>query len=201
MGDYEYHEKPLYEFYVGKNGGIESNVYHNYRETIEHGAFRKQVIWFMKGKNEAVTDSCGMDHYVYGYLYTFNGSIENAKEVITRTLHDMAERAEREYKRYTDLLDKVENGPQVMEVMEKPYTIEEMKEKQDEDGFVAGCVAVPLSDLIGFDLERFLFLLARKLVDDETLMNVSYELVGTKGSDLLIKVVGDVTEILEQGEL
>lgn len=84
-----------------------------------------------------------------------------------------------------------------MEIMKRPYTIEEMKEKQDEDGFVTGCVAVPLTDVIDYDLEGFLDLLAIKLVDNETLMDIRYELVGTESSDLLIKVTGNVSEILE----
>ena len=87
--------------------------------------------------------------------------------------------------------------------MQKPYTVEQMKEHQDENGYIKGNVAIPLSDIINYDLEGFLDLLALKLVDNECLMNINYKAVGIDDVDsgnIIIEVSGDVSEILMDEE-
>lgn len=90
-------------------------------------------------------------------------------------------------------------------VLRKPYTIEQIREHQDENGYVKGNVAVPLSSIIDCDFESFLDLLAVKLVDNECLMDINYKAVGIDDVDsgdanIIIEVSGDVSQILTDEE-
>ena len=92
-----------------------------------------------------------------------------------------------------------------MKSLEKPYTQSEMKELRDENGYVTGRVAVPLSDIIDNDLEGFLALLAEKLVNNDCLMDINYKAIGIENTEsgdanIIIEVSGDVSEILEEDE-
>lgn len=92
-----------------------------------------------------------------------------------------------------------------MKVLEKPYTIQEMKEKKNEDGYVTGCVAVALSDIIDNDLEQFLDLIAEKLVANDCLMDINYKAIGiidvdSGNANIIIEVTGDVSNILDMEE-
>lgn len=89
--------------------------------------------------------------------------------------------------------------------MEKPYTIQEMKLKQNENGYVTGYVAVPLSDIIDNNLDQFLNIIAEKLVANECLMDIDYKAVGITNvncgdASIIIKVTGDISEILSMEE-
>ena len=86
-----------------------------------------------------------------------------------------------------------------MKVLEKPYTIQEMKE------YMTGCVAVALSDIIDNDLEQFLDLIAEKLVANDCLMDINYKAIGITDVDsgnanIIIEVTGDVSNILDMEE-
>lgn len=89
-----------------------------------------------------------------------------------------------------------------MKVLEKPYTQQEMKELMDENGYVTGRVAIPLSDIIDHNFEEFLDLVAKKLVDNDCLMDINYKAVGIDNiesgdADIILEVSGDVSEIIE----
>lgn len=91
-------------------------------------------------------------------------------------------------------------------VYDEPMTRKEILEKRDENGFVEGVVPVSLSDAIDNDLEGFLDLISEKLVGDASLLDISYASVGSRGTEILVSVTGDVTDVLsyleesEEGE-
>lgn len=93
----------------------------------------------------------------------------------------------------------------VLSTLEKPYTEEEIRKLRDKDGYIEGCVAVPLSDIINSDFEEFLDLLALKLVDNVLLMDINYTAVGISDTDagdanIIIKVSGDTSELFDDDE-
>lgn len=93
-------------------------------------------------------------------------------------------------------MDKSEN------VMDRPYTEDEIRERMDEDCYVTGRVMVSLSELIDNDLDSFLDLLGERLVDSPCLMDISYKAVGVTNidsgdTDIIIEVTGDVSEVIE----
>lgn len=86
-------------------------------------------------------------------------------------------------------------------VLKRPYTIEELQENMNENCYVTGCIAVPLSDIIDHDLEEFLDLIAMKLTGSELLMDINYNAVAVYDVDsndtsIIIEVHGDVSEII-----
>lgn len=86
-------------------------------------------------------------------------------------------------------------------ILEEPYTLQEMKGKMDGDGYVTGKVAVPFSDIIDSDFEGFLDMLARKLAGSECLMDINYKPVCMENTesgnaDIIIEVSGNVSEII-----
>ena len=85
------------------------------------------------------------------------------------------------------------------EVITKPLTIEEMKNRINEDNYINGIVSVELSDLIDNDFENFLDIISEKLTNSPCLMDVSYEVVGSgNGDTIYIKVMGDITDIIDE---
>lgn len=93
----------------------------------------------------------------------------------------------------------------VLSTLEKPYTEEEIRKLRDEDGYIEGCVAVPLSDIINSNFEEFLDLVALKLVDSDLLMDINYTAVGISNTDagdanIIIKVSGDTSELFLDDE-
>lgn len=93
----------------------------------------------------------------------------------------------------------------VINVLTRPYTQDEIKAHMNENCYVTGNVAVPLSEIIDNDFEAFLDLLAIKLVDDDCLMDISYKAVGIQNvesgnADIIIEVSGDVSEILVEDD-
>lgn len=87
-------------------------------------------------------------------------------------------------------------------VMQKPYTMEQMKEafRGENDGYITGVVAVDLSDIIDTDLEGFLDLISYKMTDTDLLMDITYNVVGNEEDMLFIKVRGDVSNIVDSEE-
>ena len=84
-------------------------------------------------------------------------------------------------------------------VMQKPYTMEQMKEalRGENEGYIEGVVAVDLSDVIDNDLEGFLDLISYKMTGTELLMDINYNVVGHEEDMLFIKVRGDVSNIVD----
>lgn len=84
-------------------------------------------------------------------------------------------------------------------VMQKPYTMEQMKEafRGENDGYITGVVAVDLSDVIDNDLEGFLDLISYKMTGTELLMDITYNVVGHEEDMLFIRVRGDVSNIVD----
>lgn len=84
-------------------------------------------------------------------------------------------------------------------VMQKPYTMEQMKEalRGEGEGYIEGVVAVDLSDVIDNDLEGFLDLISYKMTGTELLMDITYNVVGHEEDMLFIRVRGDVSNIVD----
>lgn len=88
-----------------------------------------------------------------------------------------------------------------MNILQAPYSQQEIEKIADANGYVSGCVAVPLSEIINSDFEEFLDMLAVKLVDNECLMDIRYKAVGIENTDsedanIIMKVSGDISEIV-----
>lgn len=79
-----------------------------------------------------------------------------------------------------------------MKVLEKPYTIKEIKKKMNQNGYISGNIAVPLRDIIHTDYEGFLDILGMKLVGSICLGDISYSVAGhTDDNQVIIRVTGD----------
>lgn len=85
------------------------------------------------------------------------------------------------------------------DVLKQPLSKEKMIQNKNEDGYIEGKVMVHLSDIIDNDLEGFLDLISEKLTGSPLLMDINYDVVdGTAEGCIIIKVRGDVSEILEE---
>lgn len=73
---------------------------------------------------------------------------------------------------------------------------------RDENNYVEGYVRMHISDMIDNDLETFLDLLSLKLVGNELLMDINYNVVGLADEQdtLILKVRGDVSMVMELDE-
>lgn len=87
-----------------------------------------------------------------------------------------------------------------MEVMARPLSYARMRQMADENNFVSGVVKVTLDEVIKRDLEGFLDLVSTRLTGSELLMEIGYQVVGHQGDTLLIKVRGQVDQLLELEE-
>jgi hypothetical protein len=85
-----------------------------------------------------------------------------------------------------------------MEIMEKPYTKEQIKELTKDNLWISGIVRMDVSDLIDLDFEGFLDLCSEKLTDADLLMEVDYKIVGfnEEKQELFMKIEGNPEEIL-----
>ncbi len=78
---------------------------------------------------------------------------------------------------------------------------EEIIASRDENNYVEGYVQVHISTLIDNDLEGFLDIISEELIGSDLLMDINYEVVGVEeGNELIIKVRGDVSAVLETEE-
>ena len=66
----------------------------------------------------------------------------------------------------------------------------------NDDGFISGLVNVKLNDLINGDFDSALDLFSEKLIGDESLSDISCDLVGVHQGEIVLKITGNVTEIL-----
>lgn len=115
----------------------------------------------------------------------------------TEALAKIIENAHGEPVIITDPKGELRTAPSVLE---QPYTEEEIRRLRDEDGYIEGCVAVPLGDIINSSFEEFLDLLGLKLVNSDLLMDINYNAVGVSDTDagnanIIIKASGDTSEI------
>lgn len=84
-----------------------------------------------------------------------------------------------------------------MDILKRPYTVEEMKAKADDKGYVSGNVEVDINEMINGDLDTFLDTVAEKLVNDIGLTDIKYEAVGvTNPTTIVFRVSGNISEIV-----
>lgn len=75
-------------------------------------------------------------------------------------------------------------------IIEKPLTIDQVRERMDSDGYITGIVRANKNDLIDNDLEEFLDDVSESLVGG-ILEDISYEFVGVDKGDVLVEVTGN----------
>lgn len=73
----------------------------------------------------------------------------------------------------------------------KPFTVAEIRQNLDANGYISGDVLVDLSDIIDNDLEGFLDIISEKLVGNDLLMDITYEVAGGSKDGVVINVTGD----------
>lgn len=78
-----------------------------------------------------------------------------------------------------------------------PYTMEQMRELQDENGYIAGLIAICVYNVIDMDIETFLDTLSTKLTRTTVLHDINYEFIGNDNNDnLIFRVTGDIDLII-----
>ena len=90
-----------------------------------------------------------------------------------------------------------------MKILDKPYTNQELRQHMDGNGIVTGLVAVPVSDIIGTDLEGFLDMVSEKLTGSPCLMGTDYKAVSienpnTADAEIVFEVTGDASMVLDE---
>jgi hypothetical protein len=92
-------------------------------------------------------------------------------------------------------------GVKIMEVLQKPLSIKEIKERLVDKIYVEGVVPVKLDDIVENNYEGFLDILAEALIGSHQLYDIQYSVVGHQDENIiLIKVSGDVSQFLEENE-
>ena len=84
-----------------------------------------------------------------------------------------------------------------------PVSEENIRKYADDNNYIKGIVEVHISDLIDHDLEDFLDIISTRLVGDELLSDINYDVVGLHPDDkniMYMLVSGDVSLILEDLE-
>lgn len=83
-------------------------------------------------------------------------------------------------------------------VLNKPLTLDEIRQMKDENNYVTGHISIDLSDAINNEFEEFLDMIAEKFVDNTTLWDINYKAIGvTPDGEIILHVSGDVSMILE----
>ncbi len=98
-------------------------------------------------------------------------------------------------------------GVSIKWLMDNPYVARNMKSAEeiiasrDENNYVEGYVQVHVSTLTDNDLEGFLDIISEELIGSDLLKDINYEVIGVEeGNELIIKVTGDVSGVLETEE-
>jgi len=109
------------------------------------------------------------------------------------------------YKQFDDCGHNVEGAfeylPKTPNYLKEPLTLEQMRELSDKDGYIEAVVVTSFTDLIEGDRDSLLDNLSMRLTNSPMLMNMDYSIVGYLDEEnLLMKVSGDVSEIVEKDE-
>lgn len=86
----------------------------------------------------------------------------------------------------------------MIKVLKKPLSLRQIK-KQSKNGqeYISGVVSADVGEMTSNCFETFLDGLSMSLTNTELLMDITFEVVGGKGSSVYFKVTGDVSQILE----
>lgn len=87
-------------------------------------------------------------------------------------------------------------------LLRKPLTLAAVLKRRGKSRgtYVSGVVAVSLEEVVESNQEGFNDVLSERLVGDDVLMDIGYEVVGHRGNTLHIKVTGDAIESLFGGD-
>lgn len=88
----------------------------------------------------------------------------------------------------------------IASLLDRPLTIEEIKERSNDYGRLSVILPVYLSDLIGRSTEDVLQLFSYMSVGNALMTDIQYELSGVKNGMLQIMVDGDVSALLDKEE-
>lgn len=81
-------------------------------------------------------------------------------------------------------------------ILDEPLNREQIEETMDEHDFVSGVVEIGLNEFIEYTYEGILDLMSERLIGNDLLMAIDYDVVGHEGNMLHIRVAGDVSEAL-----
>ena len=85
-------------------------------------------------------------------------------------------------------------------ILTKPLTMAEIRARIDSNNYVTGLLPVSLSDMLRYDLEEFLDLLAERFVNNLLLMDITFKAVKVIDDNIILEIRGDVTSILAEDE-
>lgn len=83
-----------------------------------------------------------------------------------------------------------------MVVLYEPLTLEQIKKREDENGFIEGIIPVDLNEIINLDKEQFLDLVSERLTGCTALCNIDYSVIGSVGPQTILINVSGTTENL-----
>lgn len=85
------------------------------------------------------------------------------------------------------------------DILEKPLTAAQIKERLDSDGFVTGRVLFDLDDAVHLDLDSFYDRLSERLVGSSLGMDIGSKVVGSHEGSIVLEVSLDPSMVLETG--
>lgn len=77
-----------------------------------------------------------------------------------------------------------------------PFSIEQIKELCDENGYITGYIAISVYDVIDVSFDTFIDILSLKLTNTTLLSDISYTLIGCDSNENLIFEVSGCTELI-----
>ena len=83
---------------------------------------------------------------------------------------------------------------EIMAVLDKPLTKEELAAAVDEKGWLERTVKVELADVVNTDYDGFIALLSELMIGNDGLVDVTYSMAGCYYEFILVRVCGTVQE-------
>lgn len=134
----------------------------------------KIVGHFAKNKNFTIIKQNDKKFALYK-LNTENNTFEQAHEVLD----------------FDDNPKLIGIGPEITPIWDRPMTKEQIRRYMRDDGFITGNIIMHISDVIDNDLEGFLDIISKALVNTPCLEDINYTILGvTEPDNLLINVTG-----------
>ena len=72
-----------------------------------------------------------------------------------------------------------------------------LKEVTKGDGYITGIVAMSVFEMVGVDIDYFNDVVSMKLTGSPLLMDITYEIIGHEGDDVIFNVTGDASDMVE----
>lgn len=131
-----------------------------------------------------ITSDCGDYDNIEVIIENNEFSTANS-EIVNATTEELVSELERRY----DSLYPIREASEVLA-------------SRDENNYVEGYIQIHISDMIDNDYEGFLDFISEKLIGNDLLMDINYEVVAQAKkmfpNELILKVTGDVSTIIEE---